>query len=84
MIDLALRCTVTSTGNADGFVHLLLGYKDVIKETVWLYGYFVKHKQCLVLLPCINDPVREVLLIASALKTYLDIVLGSDIRIQQL
>jgi hypothetical protein len=84
MIDLALRCTVTSTGNADGFVHLLLGYKDVTKETVWLYGYFVKHQQCLVLLPYTDDPVREVLLTASALKTYLDIVLGSDIQIQQL
>jgi hypothetical protein len=84
MIDLAMRCTVTSTGNADGFVHLLLGYKDVTKETVWLYGYFVKHQQCLVILPCTNDPVREVLLTASALKTYLDIVLGSDIQIQQL
>jgi hypothetical protein len=31
-----------------GIIHLLLGYKDVRKETVWLYEYFIRQSQTLV------------------------------------
>ena len=62
--------------NAGGIVHLLLGYKDVRKETVWLYAYFIRRKQKLVFLPCSSDPVRDILMAASTIKNYLQSILN--------
>ena len=60
-----------------GIIHLLLGYKDVRKETVWLYAYFIRQKQKLVFLPCSSDLTRDVLMAASTIKNYLQSILSS-------
>ena len=60
-----------------GIIHLLLGYKDVRKETVWLYAYFIRQSKTLVFLPCSNDPTRDVLMAASTIKNYLQSILSS-------
>jgi hypothetical protein len=61
-----------------GIIHLLLGYnKDVRKETVWLYAYFIRQSQTLVFLPCSSDPTRDVLMAASTIKNYLQSILSS-------
>ena len=62
-----------------GIIHLLLGYKDVRKETVWLYAYFIRQEQKLVFLPCSSDPMRDVLMAASTIKNYLQSILQSSI-----
>jgi len=77
---LAMKCTV----NIYGVTHLLLGYKDVNNNSVWLYTYFLKSTQSLVILSCSSDPVREVVHIASILRVYLSIVANSKITIVQL
>jgi hypothetical protein len=53
--------------NAGGIIHLLLGYKDERKETVWLYAYFIRQKQKLKFLPCSSDPMRDILMAASTI-----------------
>ena len=60
---------------AGGIIHLLLGYKNVRKETVWLYAYFIRQQQKLVFLPCSSDPMRDVLMAASTIKNYLQSIL---------
>jgi hypothetical protein len=62
-----------------GIIHLLLGYKDVRKETVWLYVYFIRQSQTLVFLPCSSDPTRDVLMVASTIKNYLQSILLSSV-----
>jgi hypothetical protein len=59
-----------------GIIHLLLGYKDVRKETVWLYAYFIRQSKKLVFLPCSSDPTRDVLMAASTIKNYLQSILS--------
>ena len=61
--------------NAGGKVYLLLGYKNIRKETVWLYAYFIRQTQKLVFLPCSSDPMRDVLMAASTIKKYLESIL---------
>ena len=80
MKELAMKCTVNFTG----VTHLLLGYEDVNNNSVWLYAYFLKSTQSLVILSCSSDPVREVVHIASILRDYLSIVANSRITIVQL
>jgi hypothetical protein len=80
MKELAMKCTL----NIYGVTHLLLGYKDVNNNSVWLYTYFLKSTQSLVILSCSSDPVREVVHIASILRVYLSIVANSKITIVQL
>ena len=59
----------------DGILHLLLGYKDVNKETVWLYAYYLRRKEKLVFLPCSTDTTRDVMMAASTIKNYLQTIL---------
>ena len=61
--------------NFGGIIHLLLGYKNIRKETVWLYAYFIRQQQKLVFLPCSSDPMRDVLMAASTIKKYLESIL---------
>ena len=70
---------IFTTRKFAGIIHLLLGYKDVRKETVWLYAYFIQQSQTLVFLPCSNDPTRDVLMAASTIKNYLQSILQSSI-----
>jgi hypothetical protein len=61
--------------NSGGIIHLLLGYKNLRKETVWLYAYFIRQQQKLVFMPCSSDPMRDVLMAASTIKNYLEGIL---------
>jgi hypothetical protein len=71
---------ICTTRKIAGIIHLLLGYKDVRKETVWLYAYFIQQSQTLVFLPCSRDPTRDVLMAASTINNYLQsIILRSSI-----
>ena len=56
-------------------MHLLLGYKNIRKETAWLYAYFIRQTQKLVFLPCSSDPMRDVLMAASTIKNHLHSIL---------
>jgi hypothetical protein len=73
IIDFSKICI--NSKNAGGIIHLLLGYKNVRKETVWLYAYFIRQQQKLVFLPCSSDPMRDVLMAASTIKNYLQSIL---------
>ena len=84
LIDFGKRCTVMPSGSTSGVHHLLLGYKNVQKETQWIYAYFILHQQTIVVLPCSTDPVRNVMKMVTAIKSFLDIVLRTNINIKQL
>ena len=73
IIDFSKICM--NSKNAGGIIHLLLGYKNVRKETVWLYAYFIRQQQKLVFLPCSSNPMRDVLMAASNIKNYLQSIL---------
>jgi hypothetical protein len=84
LIEFGIKCTVMFSGGTSGVHHLLLGYKNVQKETQWIYAYFILHEQTLVVLPCSTDPVRDVMKMVTAIKSFLDIVLKTMIQIKQL
>jgi hypothetical protein len=42
LVELAHKCHRYRTEN-EGIAHLLLGYKDVNKETIWLYAYYYQN-----------------------------------------
>jgi hypothetical protein len=84
LITFGKKCTVMPSGSASGVHHLLLGYKNVQKETQWIYAYFILHEQTLVVLPCSTDPVRDVMKMVTAIKSFLDIVLNTMIQIKKL
>jgi hypothetical protein len=65
IIDFSKICI--NSKNFGGIIHLLLGYNDVRKETVWLYAYFIRQEQKLVFLPCSSEPMRDVLMAASTI-----------------
>jgi hypothetical protein len=73
IIDFSKICI--NSKNFGGIIHLLLGYKNIRKETVWLYAYFIRQQQKLVFLPCSSDPMRDVLMAASTIKKYLESIL---------
>ncbi len=77
MVHFSRICT---TRKFAGIIHLLLGHKDVRKETVWLYAYFIRQTQTLIFLPCSSDLTRDVLMAASTIKNYLQPVLKSKCR----
>jgi len=85
LVELAHKCHKYHTDN-EGIAHLLLGYKDVNKETVWLYGYYYQSKShlCLVFCPCSSDPTRDVMMAASVLKKYLGAINKSKIGVWKL
>ena len=58
---------ICTTRKYADIIHLLLGYNDVRKETVWLYAYFIRQEQKLVFLPCSSEPMRDVLMAASTI-----------------
>ena len=74
-MELAHKCHKYRTDN-EGIAYLLLGYKDVNKETVWLYGYYYQREGhlCLVFCPCSSDPTRDVMMAASVIKKYLEVI----------
>jgi hypothetical protein len=84
LITFGKKCTVMPSGRSSGVHHLLLGYKNVQKETQWIYAYFILHEQTLVVLPCCTDPVRDVMKMVTAIKSFLDIVLNTMIQIKKL
>jgi hypothetical protein len=44
LVELAHKCIKCRTGSKnEGIAHLLLGYKNVNKETVWLYAYCLQN-----------------------------------------
>ncbi len=60
-----------------GIAHfLVLGYKDVNKETIWLYAYCYQYggHHVLVFCPCSSDPTRDVMMAASVIKKYLEAI----------
>ena len=59
---------ICTTRKFADIINLLLGYKDVRKETLWLYAYFIQQSQTLVFLPCSNDPTRDIMMAASTIK----------------
>ena len=69
LVELAHKCIEYRTEN-EGIAHLLLGYKDVNKETVWLYAYYLQNggHHVLVFCPCSSDPTRDVMMAASVIK----------------
>ena len=74
LVELAHKCIKyrPKTKN-EGIAYLLLGYKDVNKETVWLYGYYYQREShhLLVFCPCSSDPTRDVMMAASVIKKVL-------------
>jgi hypothetical protein len=75
LVELAQKCHKYRTDN-EGIAHLLLGYKDVYKETIWLYAYYYQRNANLVLVlcPCSSDPTRDVMMAASVIKKYLQAI----------
>ena len=69
-----------------GIAHLLLGYKDVNKETIWLYAYYYQYggQHVLVFCPCSSDPTRDVMMAASLIKKYLEAINKSKIGVWKL
>ena len=68
LVELAHKCHRYRTEN-EGIAHLLLGYKDVNKEPIWLYAYNYQNggHHVLVFFPCSNDSTRDVMMAASVL-----------------
>jgi hypothetical protein len=85
LVELAHKCHKYRTKN-EGIAHLLLGYKDVNKETVWLYGYYYQNggHHVLVFCPCSSDPTRDVMMAASVIKKYLEVINKSKIFVWKL
>ena len=75
LVELAHKCHKYSA-QIEGIAHLLLGYKDVNKETIWLYAYYYQHggHHVLVFCPCSSDPTRDVMMAASVIKKYLEAI----------
>ncbi len=88
LVQLAHKCIIYSTGSkTEGIAHLLLGYKDVNKETIWLlwmYYYQNDGHHVLVFCPCSSDPTREVMMAASVIKEYLEVKKKSKIGVWKL
>ena len=63
-----------------------MGYKDVNKETIWLYAYYYQNggHHVLVFCPCSSDPTRDVMMAASVIKKYLEAINKSKIGVWKL
>jgi hypothetical protein len=90
LVELAHKCHchkkhIYGIDNA-GIAHLLLGYKDVNKETIWLYAYYYQYggQYVLVFCPCSSDPTRDVMMAASVIKKYLEAINKSKINVWKL
>jgi hypothetical protein len=90
LVELAHKCHchkkhIYGIDNA-GIAHLLLGYKDVNKETIWLYAYYYQYggQHVLVFCPCSSDPTRDVMIAASVIKKYLEAINNSKIGVWKL
>ena len=85
LVELAYKCHRYRTENK-GIAHLLLGYKDVNKETKWLYAYYYQNscQHVLVFCPCSSDPTRDVMMAASVIKKYLEAINKSKICVWKL
>ncbi len=85
MVELAHKCHKYSA-QIEGIAHLLLGYKDVNKETIWLYANYYQYggQHVLVFCPCSSDPTRDVMVAASVIKKYLEAVNKSKIGVWKL
>jgi len=85
LVELAYKCHRYRTENK-GIAHLLLGYKDVNKETKWLYAYYYQNSchHVLVFCPCSSDPTRDVMMAASVIKKYLEAINKSKICVWKL
>ena len=87
LVELAHKCIVYRAGSkTEGIAHLLLGYKDVNKETIWLYAYYYQYggHHVLVFCPCSSDPTRDVMMAASVIKKYLEAINKSKIVVWKL
>jgi hypothetical protein len=85
LVELAHKCHKYSA-QIEGITHLLLGYKDVDKETIWLYAYYYQYRgqNVLVFCPCSSDPTRDVMMAASVIKKYLEAINKSKINVWKL
>ena len=85
MVELAHKCHYYRA-QIEGIAHLLLGYTDVNKETIWLYAYYYQNDghHVLVFCPCSSDPTREVMMAASVIKKCLEDIHKSKIGVWKL